>query len=73
MGIIGAIVLLGNDICFMLLFRYRADDLNMRSTWLCSRNDILANLSVLVAAVGVKVFDATWPDILVEPRSPLYF
>jgi Co/Zn/Cd efflux system component len=37
----------------------------MRSTWLCSRNDIIANLSVLVAAIAVKVFDASWPDIVV--------
>ena len=65
MGIIGALVLLGNGICFLLLFRHRADDLNMRSTWLCSRNDIIANLSVLAAAIGVKVFAASWPDILV--------
>jgi cation diffusion facilitator family transporter len=65
MGIIGALVLLGNGICFFLLFRYRSDDLNMRSTWLCSRNDIIANVSVLVAAIGVKVFDASWPDIAV--------
>ena len=65
MGIIGALVLLGNGICFLLLFRHRSDDLNMRSTWLCSRNDIIANLSVLIAAIGVKVFDASWPDILV--------
>ena len=65
MGIIGTLVLLGNGICFLLLFRHRSDDLNMRSTWLCSRNDILANLSVLVAAIGVKVFDTSWPDILV--------
>jgi cation diffusion facilitator family transporter len=65
MGIIGALVLLGNGICFLLLFRHRSDDLNMRSTWLCSRNDIIANLSVLVAAIGVKVFDASWPDIVV--------
>ena len=65
MGIIGALVLLGNGICFLLLFRHRSDDLNMRSTWLCSRNDIIANLSVLVAAIGVKVFDASWPDVLV--------
>jgi cation diffusion facilitator family transporter len=65
MGIIGLLVLLGNGICFLLLFRHRSDDLNMRSTWLCSRNDIIANLSVLVAAIGVKVFDASWPDILV--------
>jgi Co/Zn/Cd efflux system component len=65
MGIIGTLVLLGNGICFLLLYRHRSDDLNMRSTWLCSRNDIIANLSVLVAAIGVKVFDANWPDILV--------
>jgi Co/Zn/Cd efflux system component len=37
----------------------------MRSTWLCSRNDIIANFSVLIAAIGVKVFAASWPDILV--------
>jgi Co/Zn/Cd efflux system component len=48
-----------------MLVRHRSDDLNMRSTWLCSRNDIIANLAVLAAAIGVKVFDASWPDILV--------
>jgi cation diffusion facilitator family transporter len=65
MGLIGVLVLVGNAVCFFLLFRDRSDDINMRSTWLCSRNDIIANLSVLVAAIGVKVFDASWPDILV--------
>ena len=65
MGVIGLLVLLGNGLCFFLLARHRSDDLNMRSTWLCSRNDIIANFSVLVAALGVKIFDASWPDILV--------
>jgi cation diffusion facilitator family transporter len=65
MGIIGFVVLLGNGLCFLLLFRHRSDDLNMRSTWLCSRNDIIANLSVLVAAAGVRVFQSSWPDILI--------
>ena len=65
MGIIGLLVLLGNGFCFLLLFRHRSDDLNMRSTWLCSRNDIIANLSVLLAAAGVRIFDSGWPDILV--------
>jgi len=65
MGIIGLLVLLGNGLCFLLLFRHRSDDLNMRSTWLCSRNDILANVSVLAAAAGVKVLDANWPDALI--------
>jgi cation diffusion facilitator family transporter len=65
MGVIGLLVLLGNGLCFVLLYRHHSDDLNMRSTWLCSRNDIIANLSVLVAAVGINIFDASWPDILV--------
>ncbi|MGH7831327.1 MAG: cation transporter [Candidatus Binatia bacterium] len=65
MGIIGLLVLLGNGVCFLLLFRRRSDDLNMRSTWLCSRNDIVANLSVLVAAGGVAYFRSIWPDVLV--------
>jgi len=65
MGIIGLLVLLGNGFCFLLLFRHRSDDLNMRSTWLCSRNDIIANLSVLLAAAGVRIFDSGWPDMLV--------
>jgi len=73
MGIIGALVLLGNGICFLLLFSHRADDLNMRSTWLCSRNDIIANLSVLVAAIGVKIFDTSWPDVLVGAGIAVLF
>jgi Co/Zn/Cd efflux system component len=65
MGVIGLLVLLGNGLCFFLLSHHRSDDLNMRSTWLCSRNDIIANISVLVAALGVRIFDASWPDIVV--------
>jgi cation diffusion facilitator family transporter len=65
MGIAGLLVLLGNGVCFFLLFRHRSDDLNMRSTWLCSRNDIIANAAVLVAAAGVKVSNSAWPDIVV--------
>jgi cation diffusion facilitator family transporter len=65
MGVIGILVLLGNGVCFLLLFRHRVDDLNMRSTWLCSRNDIIANLSVLAAAAGVKIFNSGWPDMVV--------
>ncbi len=65
MGFVGILVLVGNAVCFLVLVRHRSDDLNMRSTWLCSRNDIVANLAVLAAAIGVKVFDASWPDILV--------
>jgi Co/Zn/Cd efflux system component len=65
MGIIGTLVLLGNGICFVLLYRHRSDDLNMRSTWLCSRNDIIANAGVLIAAFGVYATQSVWPDVLI--------
>ncbi len=65
MGIIGMLVLLGNGVCFLLLFQHRSDDLNMRSTWLCSRNDIIANAAVLLAAGGVAYFNSLWPDVVV--------
>jgi Co/Zn/Cd efflux system component len=65
MGLIGTLVLIGNGICFLLLYRHRSDDLNMRSTWLCSRNDIIANVAVLVAAAAVGILHSAWPDILV--------
>jgi Co/Zn/Cd efflux system component len=65
MGVIGLVALLGNAMCFWLLYRYRSDDLNMRSTWLCSRNDLLANVAVLAAAGAVSVTGIAWPDVLV--------
>ncbi|MGH7825396.1 MAG: cation diffusion facilitator family transporter [Candidatus Binatia bacterium] len=65
MGIIGLLVLLGNGFCFLLLYRHRSDDLNMRSTWLCSRNDIITNVSVLAAAAAVAIFKSHWPDVVV--------
>jgi len=65
MGVIGLLVLFGNGLCFLLLFRHRSDDINMRSTWLCSRNDIIANVSVLIAAVGVTYSRTVWPDVFI--------
>ena len=64
-GTIGLLALVANSVCFALLWRHRSDDINMSSVWLCSRNDIIANVSVLVAAVGVWVTHTGWPDILV--------
>ncbi|HEY6367227.1 MAG TPA: cation transporter, partial [Candidatus Binatia bacterium] len=58
---------------FLLLFQHRSDDLNMRSTWLCSRNDIIANLSVLLAAAAVKLFNSGWPDIVVGAAIAVLF
>jgi Co/Zn/Cd efflux system component len=57
--------LLANGLCLFLLWRHRHDDINMSSVYECSRNDIASNLSVIVAAAGVWVFSAGWPDIVV--------
>jgi cation diffusion facilitator family transporter len=64
-GLIGLLALTTNGICFWLLWRHRADDINMSSVWLCSRNDIIANISVLFAALGVWLTHSGWPDIVV--------
>lgn len=64
-GLIGLLALAANSVCLILLWRHRAEDVNMRSVWLCSRNDIIANLSVLLAAGGVWLTRSQWPDLLI--------
>ena len=65
MGVIGGIALVANLICFLLLYRHRTDNLNMSSTWLCSRNDLIANVGVLFAAASSYRLVSRWPDIVV--------
>jgi Co/Zn/Cd efflux system component len=65
MGTVGAVALLVNIVCLGLLWAFRRGDSNMRSVWLCSRNDVLGNLAVLLAAAGVFGTSAGWPDIVV--------
>ena len=65
MNTIGLIALLANLICLLLLARHRRDNLNMSSVWLCSRNDIIANISVLVAAGLVFLTGSIIPDLAV--------
>ena len=65
MGVVGGIALTANLICFFLLYRHRADNLNMSSTWLCSRNDLIANVGVLAAAGANYMLTSRWPDIVV--------
>jgi cation diffusion facilitator family transporter len=64
MGGVGALALAANLICLILLTRHRHDDLNLRSTWACARNDVLANAGVLVAALGVGLTGSSWPDAI---------
>ena len=65
MGIIGGLALVANLTCFFLLYQHRSDNLNMSSTWLCSRNDLIANVGVLLAAGSSYLWASRWPDILV--------
>jgi len=61
----GSIALLANSICLALLWKMRSDDINMRSVWLCSRNDIIANTLVMVAAVLMLYVSSQIPDLVV--------
>ena len=65
MGLIGALALAANAVCLWLLWSHRTEDINMRSVWLCSRNDIIANVAVLGAGAAVWALHSRWPDIVV--------
>ena len=63
MGGIGLLALLANAACLLLLWRHRTDDINMRSAWICSLNDVAGNAGVLLASAGVMTVRSAWPDI----------
>lgn len=65
MGVVGGLALLANLACLLLLLRHRDDDINMRSTFICSRNDIISNTGVLLAAWLVGLLNSKWPDVVI--------
>lgn len=65
MGAVGTAALVANAASFGLLWAYRDGDANMRSAWICTRNDVLGNLAVLLAALGVFGTGTGWPDVIV--------
>ena len=65
MGVVGTLALTTNVIVALMLFRFRKGDANMRSVWICSRNDAIGNIAVLGAALGVFGTGDAWPDLLV--------
>ena len=71
MGVVGTLALATNVGVALLLFRFRDGDANMRSVWLCTRNDALGNLAVLAAALGVFGTGAAWPDLVVASGMAL--
>lgn len=60
-----ALALIGNAVCLWPLWHRRADDINMRSVWLCSRDDIIANVAVLGAGASVWALRSRWLDVIV--------
>lgn len=65
MGVIGVLALAANLLSVALLMRYRDGDANVRSVWLCSRNDAIGNVAVLIAAGAVALSHSAWPDLIV--------
>jgi Co/Zn/Cd efflux system component len=65
MGAVGALALLANLSVAALLYAYREGDANMRSVWLCTRNDAIGNIAVMLAALGVLGTGTIWPDVAV--------
>jgi len=65
MGIVGALALTANVGVALMLYRFRTGDANMRSVWICSRNDAIGNVAVMIAALAVFGSGAAWPDLIV--------
>lgn len=65
MGVIGFAALVANVVCALILFRFRGQDANMKSVWICSRNDALSNIAVIIAASGVWASQSGIPDLIV--------
>lgn len=65
MGLIGFLALAANITCVLLLMRYKDGDANVRSVWLCSRNDAIGNVAVMVASLAVWFTVSAWPDLIV--------
>ena len=73
MLIFGGLALAANLVCLRLLWRFRALDLNMASTFECSRNDVISNVGVLAAAAAVAAFASPWPDIVIGSAMAALF
>ncbi len=65
MGVVGAMALVANVGVALLLYRFRTGDANMRSVWICSRNDAIGNIAVMIAAFGVFQTGSAYPDLAV--------
>jgi len=62
---VAGVALVGNSVCLALLMKHRGEDVNMRSVWLCSRNDVIGNVGVVASGALVIALGSFWPDVLV--------
>lgn len=65
MSVVSLMALTVNMICFGMLYRFRSGDINLKASWICSRNDMMANAGVLIAAIMVSQTGRAWPDLVV--------
>ena len=65
MSVVSLMALTVNMICFGMLYRFRSGDINLKASWICSRNDMMANVGVLIAAIMVSQTGRAWPDLVV--------
>ena len=69
----GGLALISNLLCLRLLWRFRSQDVNMASTFECSRNDVISNLGVLIAAGAVALLNSPWPDVIIGSAMAVLF
>ena len=65
MSLVSLMALAVNITCFAMLYRFRSGDINLKASWICSRNDMMANVGVMIAALLVSSTGQAWPDLLV--------
>ena len=73
MAYVGTVALIANAICLWLLTQHKNDDINFNSVWICSRNDIIANIGILLAATLVFFLNSSWPDLIIGLVITLLF
>jgi Co/Zn/Cd efflux system component len=71
MGVVGLAALAANAAVALMLYRFRGGDASMRSVWICTRNDVLGNVAVMAAALGVFGTGTAWPDLMVAAAMAL--
>jgi cation diffusion facilitator family transporter len=65
MLVVGLIALVANSICLLLIHKHREGEVHMRASWIFSRNDVIANLGIIISALLIMLIDSRWPDLII--------